>query len=288
MSSDDSFSGVKAVEERHRIDEAALAHWLQANVAGYAGPLTVHQFKGGQSNPTYRLDTPGRRYVMRRKPFGKLLPSAHAVDREFKVISALHRAGFPAPEPMGLCSDESVIGVMFYVMAMVDGRVFWTASLPELTPRKRREIYEAEIATLARLHRYDPASIGLGDYGKPGNYFGRQVERWSKQYRASATDPNFELVARGFIHVRAAQHIEALDAGRQRHRATHDRAGTLGGFNNFKCRLIDQFVVEGFQADADFLALHDGLTLKNEALPKGFGFRQHRVDKERTRTCFTQ
>ncbi len=189
MSSDDSFSGVKAVEERHRIDEVKLAQWLQAHVAGFAGPLTVHQFKGGQSNPTYRLDTPGRRYVMRRKPFGKLLPSAHAVDREFKVISALHGAGFPAPEPMGLCTVESVIGVMFYVMAMVEGRVFWTASLPDLTPPKRREIYEAEIATLARLHSYDPACIGLSDYGKPGNYFGRQVERWSKQYRASETAP---------------------------------------------------------------------------------------------------
>jgi aminoglycoside phosphotransferase (APT) family kinase protein len=193
MASEETFSGVKAVEERHRVDEAKLAAWLEAHVAGYRGPLVVQQFKGGQSNPTYRLDTPGRRYVMRRKPFGKLLPSAHAVDREFRVISALHQAGFPVAEPMGLCTDDSVIGVMFYVMAMVEGRVFWTASLPTLSPAQRREIYEAEVATLARLHAFDPAQIGLGDYGKPGNYFGRQVERWSRQYRASETDPIPEM-----------------------------------------------------------------------------------------------
>jgi aminoglycoside phosphotransferase (APT) family kinase protein len=186
---EDTFSGVKPVEDRHRLDEAKLHAWLSTNVAGYQGPLTVFQFKGGQSNPTYRLDTPGQRYVLRRKPFGKLLPSAHAVDREFKVISALHKAGFPAAEPKALCTDDSVIGAMFYVMAMVEGRVLWDGQLPGLTPAQRRAIYTAEIDTLAKLHSYDPASIGLGDYGKPGNYFARQIERWSKQYRASETDP---------------------------------------------------------------------------------------------------
>jgi aminoglycoside phosphotransferase (APT) family kinase protein len=181
------FTGTKPVEARHRIDEKNLDAWLAANVDGYQGPLTVLQFKGGQSNPTYRLDTPGRSYVLRRKPFGKLLPSAHAVDREFRVISALHRAGFPVAKPYALCANESVIGAMFYVMALVEGRVMWSGALPNASREERGAIYRAQIETLARLHRYDPEKIGLGDYGRPGNYFARQVERWSKQYRASET-----------------------------------------------------------------------------------------------------
>jgi aminoglycoside phosphotransferase (APT) family kinase protein len=188
MASDDTFSGVKAVEERHQLNEANLTAWLAANVTGFAGPLTVLQFKGGQSNPTYRLDTPGTRYVLRRKPFGKLLPSAHAVDREYKVISALHQAGFPAPRTYALCRDDSVIGSMFYVMDMVPGRIIWDATLPTLDTAERGRIYQAEIETLAKLHAYDPAAIGLGDFGKPGNYFARQIERWTKQYRASETE----------------------------------------------------------------------------------------------------
>jgi aminoglycoside phosphotransferase (APT) family kinase protein len=184
---DEVFGGTKPVEERHRIDEVRLAEWLRANVSGYQGPLTVSQFKGGQSNPTYRLDTPSHAYVLRRKPFGKLLPSAHAVDREFRVISALHKAGFSVAKTYGLCTDEGVIGVMFYIMECVEGRVLWDAKLPGYTPTQRRAIYEAEIATLARLHQYDPETIGLGDYGRPGNYFARQVDRWTKQYRASET-----------------------------------------------------------------------------------------------------
>ncbi|MBV1694502.1 MAG: phosphotransferase family protein [Hyphomicrobiales bacterium] len=189
-SRDDLFSGVKPVEERHRIDEVRLARWMEETVQGYAGPLEVHQFKGGQSNPTYRLDTPGKRYVLRRKPFGKLLPSAHAVDREFRVISALHSQGFPAPKPHALCADDTVIGSMFYVMDMVAGRIFWDGALPTLSNAERRAIYEAEIRTLAQLHTYDPVAIGLGDFGKPGNYFARQIDRWSKQYRASETGQN--------------------------------------------------------------------------------------------------
>ncbi len=190
LTRDEIFSGVKTVEERHKLDEAKLAAWLEANVAGYEGPLEVFQFKGGQSNPTYRLDTPGRRYVLRRKPFGKLLPSAHAVDREFRVISALYKAGFPAPRPFGLCTDDGVIGAWFYVMDMVAGRIFWDPSLPTLAKDERRAIVEAEIRTLAQLHNFEPDKIGLGDYGKPGNYFARQVERWSRQYRASETEKN--------------------------------------------------------------------------------------------------
>jgi aminoglycoside phosphotransferase (APT) family kinase protein len=181
------FTGTKPVEARHRIDEKNLDAWLSANVEGYRGPLKVSQFKGGQSNPTYRLDTPERSYVLRRKPFGKLLPSAHAVDREFCVISALHRAGFPAAKPYALCADESVIGAMFYVMALIEGRVMWSGALPNASREERGAIYRAQIETLARLHQYDPEKIGLGDYGRPGNYFARQVERWSKQYRASET-----------------------------------------------------------------------------------------------------
>jgi aminoglycoside phosphotransferase (APT) family kinase protein len=132
-SPDGEFTGTKPVEERHRLDEEKLAAWLANNVEGYEGPLKISQFKGGQSNPTYRLDTPARSYVLRRKPFGKLLPSAHAVDREFRVISALHRAGFPVAKPYALCIDESVIGAMFYVMACVDGRVMWSGALPNVS-----------------------------------------------------------------------------------------------------------------------------------------------------------
>ena len=190
---DDAFSGTKPVEERHRIDEARLLDWLAANLPGFAGPLAVTQFRGGQSNPTYRLDTPRRSYALRRKPFGKLLPSAHAVDREFRVISALHAQGYPVPEPLALCTDESVIGAVFFVMAMVDGRVFWNATLPKSSPAERGAVYRAMVQTLAGLHGFDPASVGLADYGKPGNYFARQIDRWTRQYRASETTQLFEM-----------------------------------------------------------------------------------------------
>lgn len=184
----EQFKGVKPVEERHRLDEAALAAWLAANVEGYAGPLTINQFKGGQSNPTYQLVTPNKKYVLRKKPGGKLLPSAHAVDREFKVISALYPTGFPVARPYALCQDDSVLGAMFYVMDMVEGRVLWDGSLKELPKAQRRAVYENKIATLAKLHNTDHKNIGLADYGKPGNYFARQIDRWSKQYKLSETD----------------------------------------------------------------------------------------------------
>jgi aminoglycoside phosphotransferase (APT) family kinase protein len=183
----DAFSGTKDVDERHRIDEAALANWMQANVEDYAGPLEVRQFKGGQSNPTYQLITPNQRYVLRRKPPGKLLPSAHAVDREFKVISGLNKTNFPVAKAYALCTDESVLGTMFYVMGMVEGRILWDGRLEDSTPSDRGEIYRAEIDTLAALHNTDYGAIGLADYGRPGNYFSRQIDRWSKQYRASET-----------------------------------------------------------------------------------------------------
>lgn len=180
-------TGTKEVAESHRFDEARLAAWMQAHVEGFEGPLEVRQFKGGQSNPTYQLVTPRKKYVMRRKPPGKLLPSAHAVDREYKVISALHPTGFPVARPYGLCVDDEVIGTMFYVMDMVEGRILWDQQLPQYAPAERRAIFMAKLKTLADLHNTDHEAIGLGDYGKPGNYMGRQVDRWTKQYRASET-----------------------------------------------------------------------------------------------------
>ncbi|MDP2260628.1 MAG: phosphotransferase [Caulobacter sp.] len=180
-------SGTKPVDERHRIDEGRLEAWLKANVEGYAGPLEVRQCKGGQSNPTYQLVTPNKRYVLRRKPPGKLLPSAHAVDREFKVISALGKTGFPVAKAYALCTDDDVIGTMFYVMDNVEGRILWDLTLPDYQPAERSAIYKAKIATLAALHNTDYEAIGLGDYGRPGNYFSRQIDRWMKQYKASET-----------------------------------------------------------------------------------------------------
>ena len=184
-----AFSGTREVDPRYRLDEAALDAWMRAHVSGYAGPLTVRQFKGGQSNPTYELVTPTHAYVLRRKPPGVLLPSAHAVDREFQIISPLAAQGFPVAKPHALCLDETVIGSIFYVMDKVEGRIFWDLKLPGLTPVERRAVYEAQTDTLARLHAFDPAAIGLGDYGKAGNYFARQVGRWTKQYHASETEP---------------------------------------------------------------------------------------------------
>ena len=183
-----AFSGTREVDPRYRLDEAALDAWMRAHVSGYAGPLTVRQFKGGQSNPTYRLDTPERAYVLRRKPFGPILPSAHAVDREYRVIAGLHPTGFPVPRPYGLCEDADVIGSAFYVMEMVEGRTIWDGAMPGATPAERTAHYEAMVDTLAALHTTDHAAAGLGDYGKPGNYFERQVGRWTKQYRAAETE----------------------------------------------------------------------------------------------------
>jgi aminoglycoside phosphotransferase (APT) family kinase protein len=180
-------SGTKDVAESHRFDEGALAAWMQANVEGYEGPLEVRQFKGGQSNPTYQLITPSKKYVMRRKPPGKLLPSAHAVDREYKVITALYPTGFPVARSYGLCTDDAVIGTWFYIMDMVEGRILWDQTLPAYEPKERFAIFKAKIETLADLHNTDHEAIGLGDYGKPGNYMGRQVDRWTKQYKASET-----------------------------------------------------------------------------------------------------
>ena len=185
----DQFAGTMPVQEKQRFDAGALEAWMRENVAGFRGPLTVEQFRGGQSNPTFRLTTPERRYVMRRKPAGKLLPSAHAVDREYRVITALAGSEVPVPATYGLCLDDAVIGSAFYVMDCVDGRVFWDGALPEMDNAGRAAIYWEMNRVIAALHKVDYAGRGLSDYGKPGNYFARQIARWTKQYQASETEP---------------------------------------------------------------------------------------------------
>ncbi len=183
----EAYSGTKDVIEAHRFDVKKLEAYLAERIEGFQTPLEVRQFKGGQSNPTYQLITPNRKYVLRRKPPGKLLPSAHAVDREFKVISALYPTGFPVAKPYLLCEDDSVIGTMFYVMDCVEGRIYWGPLLPDQTPKQRGQIYDAMNETLARLHEIDYEKVGLSDYGKPGNYIARQISRWTKQYQLSET-----------------------------------------------------------------------------------------------------
>ncbi|MFL5073229.1 MAG: phosphotransferase family protein [Xanthobacteraceae bacterium] len=183
-----AFTGTKEAAGALKFDSDKLEAYLAREVEGFAGPLSVRQFKGGQSNPTYLLETPTRAYVLRRKPPGKLLPSAHAVDREYRIISALHAQGFPVAAPVVYCADDSVVGTPFYVMGFVAGRVFWDPHMPGATATERAAVYDAMNATLARLHAFEPAQIGLSDFGRGENYVGRQVERWSKQYRASETE----------------------------------------------------------------------------------------------------
>lgn len=175
-------SGAGEVREAHRFDVAALERWMAREIEGFAGPLAIEQFRGGQSNPTYKLASPSRTYVLRRKPPGKLLPGAHAVDREYRVLSALSKQGFPVAKPYALCLDEEVVGTPFYVMDMVEGRIFWDPAFADVPKEDRPAYFDAMNETIARLHRIDPEAAGLGDYGKPGNYFERQIGRWSKQY----------------------------------------------------------------------------------------------------------
>ena len=182
------FSGVTKAEGADALNEANLTVWMQDNVDGFEGPLEVFKFAGGQSNPTYKIVAKSGAYVLRRKPFGPLLPSAHAVDREFKAINGLYPTGFPVARPYGLCTDNDVIGSWFYVMGMVEGRTIWDGAMPGATPDFRRQTYHAMIDTLAALHNTDIEAAGLSDYGKPGNYFGRQVDRWTKQYKLSETE----------------------------------------------------------------------------------------------------
>jgi aminoglycoside phosphotransferase (APT) family kinase protein len=176
-----------------RLDEAALGGWLEANIDGFRGPFELAKFPSGQSNPTYRISAASGEYVLRRKPFGPLLPSAHAVDREYRLLSALAPLGYPVPRPLALCEDTQVIGAIFYVMALAKGCAYANGALPDFDAPTRREMYEQLVDTLADLHNIDPAAAGLADFGKAGNYFERQVARWTRQYRDSQTDQIEEM-----------------------------------------------------------------------------------------------
>jgi aminoglycoside phosphotransferase (APT) family kinase protein len=195
MSNFEHFVGTRAVSEQHQFDVAALASWLQQHLEGFEGPLSVEMFKGGQSNPTYKLVTPQRSYVMRAKPgpVAKLLPSAHAVEREFTVMRALAGTAVPVAQMHCLCEDESVIGRAFYVMEFVQGRILWDQSLPGMERSERAAIYDEMNRVISALHSVDHVAVGLGSFGKPGNYFERQIGRWSKQYVASITQPIPEM-----------------------------------------------------------------------------------------------
>jgi aminoglycoside phosphotransferase (APT) family kinase protein len=186
----DHFTGSGAVAQQHAFDVSALERWLSANLQDFAGPLTVEQFKGGQSNPTYKLLTPGRTYVMRAKPGpkSKLLPSAHAIEREYRVMDALALSVVPVARMRVLCDDESVIGRAFYLMDFVEGRVLWDQSLPGMANDERAAVYDEMNRVMAALHSVEVKSVGLSDFGRPGNYFGRQIKRWSQQYKDSTAD----------------------------------------------------------------------------------------------------
>ena len=195
MSGFDHFVGTRAVSDQHAFDVAALERWMAAHVENFQGPITVAMFKGGQSNPTYKLLTPSQAYVMRAKPgpVAKLLPSAHAVEREYAVMRGLAGTDVPVAKMHALCEDESVIGRAFYIMDFVDGRVLWDQSLPGMSMAERGEIYREMNRVQAALHTVDFAAQGLAGYGKPGNFFERQIGRWTKQYLASVTQPIEEM-----------------------------------------------------------------------------------------------
>ena len=184
----EKFTGTRPVAPQHAFDAQRLAGWMREHVDGGIGRLEVAQFKGGQSNPTYLVTSGARRFALRRKPPGKLLPSAHAVDREYRVMTALAKTDVPVPKTYALCDDAEVIGTAFFLMDYVEGRVLWDPALPDLAPAQRTAHYREMNRVIAALHRVDPAAVGLADYGKPGNYLARQIDRWSRQYRASETE----------------------------------------------------------------------------------------------------
>jgi aminoglycoside phosphotransferase (APT) family kinase protein len=190
MSTFDHFVGTRAVSDQHAFDIDAMTAWMSRHVQGFEGPLQVEMFKGGQSNPTYKLITPGKLCDARQaRPVAKLLPSAHAIEREYRVMKGLAGTDVPVPHMYALCEDESVIGRAFYIMEFMEGRVLWDQSLPGMTPAERAEIYDEMNRVIAALHSVKFAERGLADYGKSGNYFERQIGRWSKQYVASVTQP---------------------------------------------------------------------------------------------------
>ncbi len=212
MSDTDKFVGTRPVAPQHAFDIERLTQFMREQVEGFSGELQVEQFKGGQSNPTFMLtDGRGKRYVMRRKPPGVLLPSAHAVDREFKVISGLAQTDVPVAKAYALCEDTEVIGTMFYIMDCVDGRIMWDPKIPEVGNEERAAIFDEMNRVIAALHTVDPNAVGLGDYGKPGNYIERQVGRWTKQYKAAEIDP---IPAANNLMDWLPQHIPAGDETR--------------------------------------------------------------------------
>lgn len=191
-------AGTQKVRKGLELNQESLTGWMRVNVEGFNGPLQIEQFKGGQSNPTYKLTTPGRAYVLRRKPPGGLVEGAHAIEREYRVIAALHGTGFPVATPFGLCEDTSIIGTAFYVMGMVEGRSIWDTSFPDVADDDRADHFWAMNATLARLHDVDWRAAGLTGYGKIGSYVPRQIKRWTTQLRAdqlAERDPNFDTLA---------------------------------------------------------------------------------------------
>jgi aminoglycoside phosphotransferase (APT) family kinase protein len=191
-------SGTECVRPGQELPAEALVAWLETHVEGFQGPLTIEQFKGGQSNPTYKLVTPAGSYVLRRKPRGPLMKGAHAVEREYRITHELSKVGFPVATPLALCTDEKVVGSAFFVMRHVTGRIFWGASLPGLSSAERGGYFDALNATLARLHGFDPAVLGLEDYGRPDRYLERQIARWSSQYRgdeAAGRNPDMDRLA---------------------------------------------------------------------------------------------
>jgi aminoglycoside phosphotransferase (APT) family kinase protein len=208
MSSGGIVGDTTAVRDGHQLDEAALARYLADHLDGFAGPLTVRQFEGGQSNPTYHLHTPARDYVLRKKPPGQLLPSAHQVDREYRVMTALRGSGVPVPPTCVMCTDDTIVGTPFFVMACVEGRVFRQPHLPGVPAADRRAMYDDMVDVLARLHGVDVAAVGLGDYGKPGNYYARQIARWGRQYEAAKTG---EIEAMNRLMAWLPGHIPAGD-----------------------------------------------------------------------------
>ena len=212
---DKEMVGTIEVPEADQLDLEKLTAWFEANVEGYEGPISYSKFKGGQSNPTYRIDTPGASYVLRRQPFGKLLPSAHAVDREYKAMTGLYPTGFPVPRTFGLCEDTEVLGSKFFVMSMADGRSLWNGALPGIDKADRREIYNAMIDTMADMHTKNPNEIGLGDYGKPTDYCARQINRWSKQYKLSETEhqPKMERLIEWLPETIPPQHESSVVHG---------------------------------------------------------------------------
>jgi aminoglycoside phosphotransferase (APT) family kinase protein len=188
-------SGTTRVREGYELDIPKLTRWMHENIPGFEGRLSIEQFRGGQSNPTYKLSTPSRSFVLRRKPPGALLKGAHAVEREYEVLSGLAKADFPVARVHGLCTDPAVIGTPFYLMDMVEGRIFWDATVPGMSRDERRDIFSAMNETIARLHMIEPEAVGLGNYGRAGNYFERQIGRWSRQYlddQDAGRDPHMD------------------------------------------------------------------------------------------------